>query len=144
MKPIELFEIIAVDAAGELWYTTVIWNNSYVANWVIWNNPYESFMLHTPWEWTCLPNEQLLNLDVESMTNVHLSHRKCISAKHSTLFQHLCMFFGTWIDQLLNSLQAMQACYRFGTWAAYQDAAWQLFHLGICITPKLQTPNTHN
>ena len=60
--------------------------------------------------------------------------------------------FWNFIDQLLDSLQAMQACHMvfchggshlvssilevtiFGTWAAYQDAAWQLLHLGTCIT----------
>ena len=83
----------------------VISNNfSWYSRWVVIHTPlwiklFEIFLMQPIglfpifWWWILLGNALLLNSDVESMTNVHLSHRKCISAKLSTLFQHLCISF---------------------------------------------------
>ena len=94
--------------------------------------------------YTLLGNALLLNFDVESVTNVHLSTEN-VSLLSTAHFSSICVSVsGTCIDQLLDSLQAMQACYMvfchggshigstifevsiFGTWAAYQDVAWQV------------------
>ena len=42
--------------------------------------------------YTLLGNALLINLDVESMMNVHLSHRN-VSLSSTALFQHLCKCF---------------------------------------------------
>ena len=108
--------------------------------------------------YTLLGNALLINLDVESMKNVHLSHRNVSLLSTARFPASVQMFLELPLTQLWDNIQAchMVFCHGgshlgstilevaiFGTWAAYQDAAWQLLHLGNSITPKFQTPNTH-
>ena len=92
------------------------------------------FLVHTPW-WIFLGSALVLNLDAESMTNVHLSHRKCISASVH-LFSRISLISYWIVCRPCRKLQYLA----HGQLTRMQHGSSSILEFA---SPKFQTLNTH-